>query len=337
MKKALICDKIYKIDTKNTAKTHGEKEMDFEILAVVGPTASGKSALALELAKRYGGEIICCDSMQIYRKMNIGTAKPTQEEMREVPHHLFDLVAPWNNFSCADYIVSARKETEEILGRGKLPVFCGGTGLYLDRFICGGEFEDTETDLDYRDSLQKIADENGNEALHRMLGEIDPVSAENIHPNNIKRVIRALEIYKTSGFTKSELDARSKKSGNRYKALQIGIKYEDRELLYRRIDERVDKMLSEGLLEEVRELEDEGIFKKNLTAAQAIGYKELLGYIRGEKTFEEAVDELKRATRRYAKRQMTWFSSHGDVKWIRADGRAFQEMVEEAEKLIGES
>lgn len=308
--------------------------MDFDILAVVGPTASGKSSLALELAKRYGGEIICCDSMQIYKKMNIGTAKPTASEMAEVPHRLFDFVDPCNNYSCADYVLAARAETDSVLEAGRLPIFCGGTGLYLDRLLCGGELADTVTDPEYRNELQNFAYENGNEALHRRLYDVDPVSAENIHPNNVKRVIRALEIYKTSGVIKSELDARSKECGNRYRALQIGIKYDDRDILYRRIDERVDKMLSDGLLLEVEKLEEEGIFRKNLTAAQAIGYKELLGYVRGEMSLEDSVDELKRATRRYAKRQMTWFSSHGNVQWIYADGLTFPEILQKAEELI---
>lgn len=308
--------------------------MNFEVLAVVGPTASGKSSLALELAKRYGGDIICCDSMQIYKKMNIGTAKPTASEMAEVPHRLFDFVDPCRNFSCADYVSAARAETDSVLEAGRLPIFCGGTGLYLDRLLCGGELADTVIDPEYRKELQNFALENGNEALHGRLCDVDPVSAANIHPNNVKRVIRALEIYKTSGVMKSELDARSREQGNRYKALQIGIRYNDRETLYRRIDERVDKMLSDGLLTEVKELEEEGIFRENLTAAQAIGYKELLGYVRGEINLEDAVDELKRATRRYAKRQMTWFSSHGDVKWICADGLTFLEILQKAEELI---
>lgn len=308
--------------------------MDFEILAVVGPTASGKSSLALELAKRHGGEIICCDSMQIYKKMNIGTAKPTVSERAEVPHRLFDFADPCKNYSCADYVAAARAETDSVLEAGRLPIFCGGTGLYLDRFLCGGEFADTVTDTEYRNELQEFALENGNEALHRRLYDVDPASAENIHPNNVKRVIRALEIYKTSGVIKSELDARSREYGNRYKALQIGIRYDDRDILYHRIDERVDKMLSDGLLSEVTELEEEGIFRKNLTAAQAIGYKELLGYVRGEMSLEDAVDELKRATRRYAKRQMTWFSSHGNVQWIYADGLTFSEILQKAEELI---
>ena len=304
-----------------------------KILAVVGATASGKSSLALELAKAFDGEIICCDSMQIYKQMNIGTAKPTKEEMSYVPHHLFDFVSPSDNFSCADYVALAEKTADEILARGKLPVFCGGTGLYLDRLLCGTDFESMEIDEDYRREMNEYAERYGNEALHALLCEFDPESAQAIHPNNVKRVIRALEIFKTSGKTKSELDRESRKTEGKYDCVQIGLKYNDRENLYERINLRVDKMLADGLLSETEMLEREGVFEKNLTAAQAIGYKELLGYIRGEKSYGEAVEDLKRATRRYAKRQMTWFSAHGDVSWIDADEKSFAQILAEAKEI----
>jgi tRNA dimethylallyltransferase len=307
------------------------------VLAVVGPTASGKSALAIELAKRMNGEIICCDSMQIYKQMNIGTAKPDQDELASAKHHLFDFADPLESFSCADYIPYAQKTVEDIISRGKLPIFCGGTGLYLDRFLSGAEFEETAIDEGFRAEMNEFAREYGNEALHDKLREIDPVSAEEIHPNNVKRVIRALEIYKTSGKTKSELDRESKRFESEYVAIQIGIKYDDREKLYERINLRVDKMLEMGLIEETKELLDKGIFEKNSTAAQAIGYKELLSYFRGEKTLDVAIDDLKQATRRYAKRQLTWFSSHGNVNWLCADGSSLSELADEAEKIIKES
>ncbi len=310
--------------------------MKKKILAVVGPTASGKSALAIELAKRFEGEIICCDSMQIYKQMNIGTAKPDEGELAQVPHHLFDFADPKISFSCADYIPLAKQKADEIISRGKLPVFCGGTGLYLDRFLSGAEFESTEIDGDFRREMIEFAEQNGNEALHQKLCEIDPRSADEIHPNNVKRVIRALEIYKTSGRTKSELDKASKSFESEYDAIQIGLKYEDRDVLYNRINLRVEKMMQAGLLEETRELLDAGIFEQNATAAQAIGYKELLTYFNGEKTLIEAVEDLKMATRRYAKRQMTWFSSHGNVIWLVADGKTLFELADEAEKIIKE-
>ena len=311
--------------------------MKAKILAVLGPTASGKSALAIELAKRFNGEIICCDSMQIYKQMNIGTAKPSDEELNEAPHHLFDFADPFQSFSCADYIPLAQNVVEEILSRGKLPIFCGGTGLYLDRFLSGAEFESTEVDNDFRREMNDFALEFGNEALHQKLREIDPKSADEIHPNNVKRVIRALEIYKTSGRTKSEIDSESKAFESKYDCVQIGIKYENRELLYDRINLRVDKMMQAGLLDETRELLERGVFKANSTAAQAIGYKELLSYFNNEKTLICAVEDLKMATRRYAKRQLTWFSAHGNVNWLVADGKNLGELVCEAEKIIKET
>lgn len=308
--------------------------MKKRILAVVGPTASGKSALAIELAKRLGGEIICCDSMQIYKEMNIGTAKPDEDELVSAPHHLFDFADPRQSFSCADYIPLAESVADGIIARGKLPVFCGGTGLYLDRFLSGADFEATDIDEDFRRRMNEFAAEHGNDALHERLREVDPDSADQIHKNNVKRVIRALEIYETSGKRKSDIDRESKSFEGKYDALQIGLKYENRELLYERINLRVDKMMSAGLLEETKRLLDAGVFEKNATAAQAIGYKELLSYFKGEKSLDEAVEDLKRATRRYAKRQMTWFSAHGNVRWIVADGKSLTEIVEEALDII---
>lgn len=311
--------------------------MKTRILAVVGPTASGKSALAIELATRLGGEIICCDSMQIYKQMDIGTAKPDADELSEATHHLFDFADPFESFSCADYIPLAERCVEDIAARGKLPIFCGGTGLYLDRFLSGADFEATEIDDQFRRDMEAYAQEHGNEALHEKLREIDPESADEIHPNNVKRVIRALEIFRTSGRRKSELDRESKTFECKYQAIQIGIKYADREVLYNRINLRVDKMIEVGLLEETKRLMEDGVFEKNSTAAQAIGYKELLSYFRGKKTLEEAVEDLKTATRRYAKRQLTWFNSHGNVIWLEADGKSLSELADEAEKIIKEN
>ena len=306
------------------------------VIAVVGPTASGKSALAIELAKRFNGEIICCDSMQIYKEMNIGTAKPSESEQAEVKHHLFDFANPKESFSCADYIPLAERVVEDIISRGKMPIFCGGTGLYLDRFLSGAQFEETEIDENFRREMNDFACEFGNEALHEKLREVDPVSADEIHPNNVKRVIRALEIYKTSGRTKSELDKESKTFESKYNAIQIGLKYEDREHLYERINLRVDKMMEAGLLYETKTLLEDGVFEKNATAAQAIGYKELLTYFGGTRTLENAIEDLKMATRRYAKRQMTWFSSHGEVKWLLADEKTLHDLANEAEEIVKE-
>jgi tRNA dimethylallyltransferase len=285
------------------------------LLAVVGSTASGKSAVAVELAKRLGGEIVSCDSMQVYRGMNVGTAKPTAEEMGGIAHHLIDVADADENFNCADYVALAQKAIEDIHARGKLPILCGGTGLYLDSLLRGG-FEETQSDSALRQRLFDYAAEHGNHALHKRLREVDPESADVIHENNVKRVVRALEIYESTGMTKTEADRRTREIESPYDATVIGLNYPEREILYGRIDRRVDEMLANGLLEETRGLYEAGVFVQNATAAQAIGYKELLGVLEGTDTLEYATETLKRATRHYAKRQITWFSAKPYVKWI---------------------
>ena len=317
------------------------REKKITILAVVGPTASGKTALAIALAKRYGGEIVSCDSMQIYRDMNVGTAKPTLEERDGVPHHLMDCVPPENSFSVADYVREASAVIREIDGRGRLPILCGGTGLYLDSLLRGGVYEEAEGDPLVRAELLEYARVHGNEALHRMLRKIDPESAEATHENNVKRVVRAIEIYRVTGLTKTEVDRRSRQIPSPYDATVIGLRYRSRELLYRRIDLRVDRMLEDGLAEETRTLLERGVFDTNTTAAQAIGYKELLGALSGECTLFEATEALKRATRRYAKRQSTWFSAKDYVHWIDADDgmghmRTAADLQEEVEAYLAE-
>ena len=290
-------------------------EQKIKILAVVGPTASGKTAVSVELAKRLGGEVVSCDSMQVYRRMNIGTAKPTEEEKCGIAHHLIDAVDPETPFSCAEYVTLAAEAVKDISARGKLPIFCGGTGLYLDRFLCG-EMEETHADEALRTALFAFAEREGVDALHERLRAVDPKSADAIHKNNVKRVVRALEIYEQTGIPKSEFDRRSQETETPYEAVVIGLRYPNREVLYGRINRRVDIMLEEGLLEETQKLKSEGVFEVNLTAAQAIGYKELLGYLDGEETLAEATENLKTATRRYAKRQLTWFSAKPYVEWV---------------------
>ena len=290
-------------------------EQKIKILAVVGPTASGKTAISVELAKRLGGEVVSCDSMQVYRRMNIGTAKPTEEEKCGIRHHLIDVVEPDAPFSCAEYVTMAGEAVKDISARGKLPILCGGTGLYLDRFLCG-EMEETHTDESLRASLFAFAEQEGVEALHARLRAVDAESADAIHPNNVKRVIRALEIYEQTGIPKSEFDRRSQTGESPYEAMVIGLQYPCREVLYERINRRVDIMLADGLMAETEELSKEGVFDVNLTAAQAIGYKELLGYLEGCETLAEATEHLKTATRRYAKRQLTWFSAKPYVTWV---------------------
>lgn len=309
-----------------------------KIYAVVGPTASGKSALALELAKRNGGEIISCDSMQLYRRMDIGTAKPTAEERADVPHHMIDVAEPERSFSCADYVEMADKVIREVHGRGAISIVCGGTGLYLDALLRGADFQPGITDDSLRAELLKFASDNGAEALHAELKKIDPESAEQIHPNNIKRVARAIEIYRLGGVKKSEIDKNSRLCGQRFDIKCVCLSYTDRAELYRRIDTRVDKMLADGLENETRVLLSEGVFEKNATAAQAIGYKELLPYIEGRETLDTAAERLKMATRRYAKRQITWFSSKEYASKIEISGRenkkTFEDIVNIAEKVF---
>ena len=289
------------------------------ILAVVGPTASGKSALALALAQRLGGEIVSCDSMQIYRGMDIGTAKPTRAEQALVPHHLIDIREPEQPFSAVDFAEAADAAVRDICARGRVPVLCGGTGLYLDTLLRGPETETPGADPAVRAELQALADERGAEFLHGMLREADPLGAAAVHPNNVRRVIRALEIYRSTGVPKSEWDRRSAERESPYDATVIGLEYEDRALLYDRIDRRVDAMLAEGLVAETETLLRRGVFEVSPTARGAIGYKELIPYCLGQVSLEEATETLKTATRRYAKRQMTWFGARPYVQWVRAD------------------
>ena len=298
-----------------------------KVYAVVGATASGKSSLALELAERYGGEIISCDSMQVYKKMNIGTAKPTDEEMARVRHHMIDIAEPFENFSCAEYVSLADAAIRDCAARGKKPIICGGTGLYLDALLREADFADGINDESVRESLMQFARENGAEALHAELAKIDPESAAAIHPNNVKRVARAIEIYRVGGVTKTELDRRSRERGMRFDVSAIELFYSDREVLYGRIERRVDQMIDMGLVEETRALALDGVFERNTTAAQAIGYKELFGYLNGEQTLDDAVDVLKLATRRYAKRQMTWFGAKDYITRTDVSGKTFEDIV----------
>ena len=309
-----------------------------KIIAIVGPTASGKSALALALAKEYGGEIISCDSMQVYKRMNIGTAKPSALEMSEVRHHLIDVKEPTESFSCEDYVSLASSAIELVSESGRLPIVCGGTGLYLDALLRGGNSAPSIDTSDIRAELSLRAKNEGVFALYEELLRVDPESAAAIHPNNVKRVIRALEIYIASGEKKSELDKRSKELESPYDATVIYLNYLKRDILYRRIDSRVDSMIKDGLVEETRALMAERVFELNRTASQAIGYKELFGFIEGRESLESAIETLKRATRRYAKRQVTWFSAKDYILPLDADSdnglKTFEEIVNNAKKLF---
>ena len=304
------------------------------VIGVVGPTAVGKSSLAVRLAKKYNGEIISCDSMQIYRGMDIGTAKVSYEQMEGIPHHLIDIKDPSEPFSCADYADLAKKAIDDISSRGKLPIFCGGTGLYLDSVLEISSFADTISDDAYRKEMEEYAAANGNDALFELLVRVDPESAESIHKNNVKRVIRALEIYKCTGRKKSEIDKENKCSATPYDATVFFLTCEDKELLYRRIEERVDIMMRADLLCEVEGLYADGTLESSATASAAIGYKELLPYIKGEAELDECIAKLKLSTRHYAKRQLTWFKRKKDYIPVYVDKEdAFARVCE----VLGES
>lgn len=284
-----------------------------KIVCIVGPTASGKTAYAVKLAKERNGEVVSCDSMQIYKYMDIGTAKPTPKEMQGVVHHMLDFVDPRENYSVASFVKDARSCIDDILSRNKLPVLCGGTGLYIDSIINQIEFGCEEPDEWYRNELAEFSAKYGNNALHDKLKEKDPSAAEKIHPNNVKRVIRALEIIKNTGITKTAADGIAKKE-QLYDAEIIGL-FMDRERLYERINKRVDIMMQSGLLDETKKLLGLGV-PRTSTAMQAIGYKELLLYLDGNLTLDEAVEKIKQESRRYAKRQMTWFRRNTEINWI---------------------
>ncbi|RIW29266.1 tRNA (adenosine(37)-N6)-dimethylallyltransferase MiaA [Bacillus salacetis] len=283
-----------------------------KLIVLIGPTAVGKTAASIQLAKKFNGEIISGDSMQIYRTMDIGTAKIHKEEMDGIPHHLIDIREPEEGFSAAEFQELVREKISEIHRRGKLPMIVGGTGLYIQSVIYDYHFTDAPGDEEYRMKLEKEAEEIGNEKIHRMLEQIDPKAASHIHPNNIRRVIRALEIYHCTGKTMSGLQE-DQNNELIYDVALVGLTM-DRELLYSRIDFRVDIMMKEGLLEEVKSLYAKGI--RGVQSIQAIGYKEIYEYLDGRVTLDEAVENLKQNSRRYAKRQLTWFRNKMDVEWF---------------------
>ena len=290
-------------------------------LAITGPTASGKTALSIEVARVLGCEIISCDSMQIYRDMDIGTAKATEEERLAVPHHLIDFLDPGVSYSAEQYRADAMSVAGEIAGRGKIPMFVGGTGLYIDTVIRGGAQISPPSSAKYREKLLKGCDtEQGIDALWQRLREVDPDSAEKIHKNNVRRVARALEIYELSGKTKTYFDEQSRTVSPDISVLMLTLDFHNRDLLYERVDKRVNLMIKEGLLDEVNTLYRRGVLDGDNTASAAIGYKELLLYIKGEVTLDEALELLKQASRRYAKRQLTWFRHEKDAIRIFADG-----------------
>lgn len=288
--------------------------MENRLICICGPTASGKTALSVALARQLHTEIISADSMQIYRGMDIGTAKPTMEERQGVPHHLLDVCEPNEAFSVARYVELADAAAQDILSRGMTPIVVGGTGLYMDALIECSTFSGDETDLTVRQKYQQIADTQGNLAVHVLLAKVDPESAQRLHPNNLKRVIRALEVYEQTGMTIGEFNRMHKRPEPKYHAVKIGVCPAERQVLYDRIDRRVDEMLSAGLLEETRRLLRQGALTG--TAAQAIGYKELLSYLDGSDSLDSCVQLLKQRSRNYAKRQLTWLKRDDSIHWI---------------------
>lgn len=303
-----------------------------KILAVVGATASGKTSLGVELAKKYNGEVISADSMQIYKGLDIASAKPTTEEMQGIPHHLIDFLDRDVSFSVSDYVKLANEKIKDIISREKLPIIVGGTGLYIDSLLNNVKFSEGGSDEVYREKLYTIAREKGNEYLYNILLETDPVSAETIHMNNLVRVIRALEVFHVTGRRFSELKAESRLIESPYDSLIIGLNFHDRQILYDRINQRVDEMLKMGLVDEAKNVWKAGNQK---TASNAIGYKELIPYFENTMTISECVDRIKQETRRYAKRQLTWFRKNTRIQWIFLDEiNKKSEILEKSQKTI---
>lgn len=289
------------------------------VLAVVGPTASGKTGLGVHLAQALGGEVVSADSMQIYRGMAVSTAKPTTAEMRGVPHHLVDYVDPQEDYSVARFLQDAAAAIDGVAARERLPLLVGGTGLYIDSLLQGIAFAEQPENTALRQQLRQQAAREGNEQMHRRLAALDPEYATTLHPNNAGRVLRGIEVCLLTGKTMTEQLAQSRSRPSRYLPVWLGLSWRDRQKLYARIDLRVEQMLRDGLVEEARDFYSR---YNPQTAAQAIGCKELLPFLQGEAALEQAVDALKRATRRYAKRQLSWFRRNQDIQWLYCDDYA---------------
>ena len=301
------------------------------IVSVVGPTASGKTRLAVDICKAIDGEVVSCDSMQIYKNMNIATAKPDADEMDGIPHHMIDFLSPDQKFSVASYCEKAKKCIEDINDRGNVPVITGGTGLYYSSLVDNVSFSDETDDTSLREELTQRLKSDGAQALLDELYKIDPQTAQQLHPNNSGRIVRALEVYYKNGMTMSEQKRLSRLGDKMYNCKAIGLDAKDRQFLYDRINRRVDDMLSRGLLEEAKRFLAENPGK---TSRQAIGYKELRPYFEGQLTLDEAVENLKMETRRYAKRQLTWFRRDKRINWLYIDEMSYEELFEKALKII---
>ena len=303
------------------------------IICIAGPTASGKTALAVELAKLTNGEVVSCDSMQIYRRMDIGTAKPTCEEMQGIPHHMIDVCGPDEDFSVSRYCAMATPIVDDIIARGKTAIIAGGTGLYMDSLIKGNAFAPFPS-TGMREKLEAQADRDGLEAMLALLRSVDPETAGRVHDR--KRIIRALEVYYETGETITEHNRRTQMIPPRYEPVWLGLDFADRQELYRRIDLRVDMMLQQGLVEEIRGLLSSGISPK-ATAMQAIGYKEFVAALEGSGSMEQAAEDVQRSSRHYAKRQLTWFRRNPNMRWLtRQTGESSEEILAKARQVLSE-
>ena len=287
-----------------------------KIVVICGPTASGKTRLAVELALAHGGEVVSADSMQIYRTMNIGTAKPTPEEMRGVPHHMLDVADPEEDFSVARYVGQARTCVDDILARGRLPIVAGGTGLYIDSLLSGRDFAPFDPDSALRGQLEREFAQKGGQAMLNELEKVDPEAARRLHPNDAKRIVRALEVFRSTGKTITQHNLDTQAIPPRYEAVTLALAFERREDMWARIDRRVDQMMDMGLVEEVRGLLARGVPDK-CTAMQAIGYKEMVGALRSGDDVYAGAEEIKLRSRQYAKRQLTWFGRNPAANWYR--------------------
>lgn len=302
-----------------------------KVVVIVGPTASGKTKLAIELAKRIDGEIVSCDSMQIYKYMDIGTAKPTKQEMSEVVHHMIDVVLPDEEFSVAKYKDMAEGCIEDILRRNKAPIVVGGTGLYANALIYNLDFKDTVCNWEYRHRLEREALKYGNKYLHDKLKEIDKESYDRLHENDVKRIIRALEVYNFTGRTITQQTKESRENPPKYKYIVFGLSV-DREELYKRINKRVDIMLESGLVDEVKNIVELG-YENTKTASSAIGYKEIFAWLKGECSYCDTVEKIKMESRRYAKRQITWFKRVENIHMVDMN-RDVEDIVLQMEDMI---
>ena len=310
-------------------------ENKIPLIVVVGPTASGKTKLAVELAKKYNGEVVSADSMQIYKGLDIATAKPTVYEMKGIPHHLIDFLEPETPFSVADYVKLAKEKIFDVYSRGNQPILCGGTGLYVSSLIDNISFDDISSDHTIRTRLENEAKEFGNHYLWEKLNSVDPETAVKVHENNLPRVIRGLEVFELTGKKLSEHKFDSRREKSPFNCCIIGIGFSDRQILYDKINQRVDEMINNGLIDEVRHVYNN---YKLSTAHQAIGYKELIPYLENKCDLELCIEKIKQETRHYAKRQLTWFRRVNKINWVEADKfNEYKYFIKNVENIIAKS